>query len=184
MIIFKYNTTTYIYIHIPKNNGKYIRSLIKSQYKVLKKFWDIDHKNNIDLAHIPYALIKNYTDITDYRTISFIRNPYDRIISAFFYKNPNSHKSDLNNFIIKKLPTIIFDNTFNYKYIHYYPQYLFVDKTTELLSFKNINDNDTVGSIQIKIKNLCNKTYTDFLDKQSLDICNKIYFQDLMLYNY
>jgi hypothetical protein len=51
MIIFNSDNNKYVYIHIPKNNGKYIRSLIKKQYTIIKTYWDI--KNNIDLAHIP-----------------------------------------------------------------------------------------------------------------------------------
>lgn len=185
MIIFEYNKTPYVYIHIPKNNGKYIRNLIRTQYSILQKFWHIDHKNNIDLAHIPYALIKNYTDMTDYRTISFIRNPYDRIISAFFYKNNNTtSRSSLNRFIKNKLSNIRFDNNFDYKYIHYYPQYLFINKDTEIISFKTISNNDIVGSIKIQMKDYQNKSYilSDYLDPESIDICYKIYKPDFILY--
>ena len=41
----------YIYIHIPKNSGKYIRNKIKSNNKIIKSYWGI--QNNLDVAHIP-----------------------------------------------------------------------------------------------------------------------------------
>jgi hypothetical protein len=113
MLIYINNNITYNYIHIPKNSGKYIRKLIEQNHKnkVIKIFWDI--KDNFDLAHIPYMLYKKY-----------VRNPYDRIISAYFYLNKNKNIEDFKVFCKKDLQLFNFDLTFNSKYIHYYPQYL------------------------------------------------------------
>jgi len=54
MLIFKNQHKYYIYIHIPKNSGKYIRTKIANNKsnKILKNYWGI--KDNFDLAHIPY----------------------------------------------------------------------------------------------------------------------------------
>ena len=186
MIIFEYNKTPYVYIHIPKNNGKYIRNLIRTQYRILEKFWDIDYENKLDLAHIPSCLIHKYSNITDYKTISFIRNPYDRIISAFFYKNPTKTKLDLNKFIIEELSKMIFNDLFNYEYIHYYPQTKFIDNKVELIKCEELIDNTRVGSCRLNIVNLNIRKYNyqEYFNNDTLSIINKIYYNDFILCKY
>ena len=86
MLIFKSGDDKYyIFIHIPKNSGKYIRQKIANNKnnKILHKYWDI--KSRLDLAHIPYIKRKKFiTNNIEYKYFANSRNPYVRIISAFF----------------------------------------------------------------------------------------------------
>jgi hypothetical protein len=53
--------------------------------KIIKQFWGID--KNLDLAHIPFMFKNKYLDnlnITNINYYTYVRNPYNRIISAFF----------------------------------------------------------------------------------------------------
>jgi hypothetical protein len=187
MIVFKSQDQKYIYIHIPKNNGKYIRSLIKNQFSIIQEFWHI--KNDLDLAHIPYILANKFIndDILNYNTITFIRNPYDRIISAFFYKHPHKTKKDFLHFIKNKLLNFNFDNTFPSNIIHYYPQYKFIEGCNlnlEIVSFKNIETDNILFSCKLKLINFKNKTYNhkEYFDTEALAIIDNIYKKDILLY--
>jgi hypothetical protein len=54
MLIFENEHKYYIYIHIPKNSGKYIRNKIATNEsnKIIETYWGLN--GNFDLAHIPY----------------------------------------------------------------------------------------------------------------------------------
>ncbi len=176
MLIFERESKYYIFIHIPKNGGKYIRDEYKNDTnnKIIKSFWNV--KFNFDLAHIPYMLIKNYVKRNiEYNYFTFTRNPYDRLISAFFYKNPNKNINDLKKFILNTLVTYKFSTEFNSNIIHYYPQYLFVcDRNF------NIPKNIRIS----KLENIKKYNLTDYFDNDCIQIINNIYNKDFLLFDY
>lgn len=185
MLIIQKNNIKYIFLHIPKNCGKYIESqIILNDYTIIHKFWEI---NIIDIAHIPYILLNNYVTLKKKNIFTFTRNPYDRIISAYFYKNPRNTINDFKHFIINDLTKINFNNKYDYNIIHYYPQYKFL-----------IDSNDIIGS-NIKIYkletynndfiilndfNLIKYDYIKYYDYDSLLVVNNIYEKDFILLNY
>lgn len=179
MLIFENQNKYYIYIHIPKNSGKYIRKKIinKKSNNILKNYWNI--KNNLDLAHIPYFK-KNYfiNNNIEYNYFTYTRCPYNRIISAFFYKNSDKKIDDFKHFIKNTLILYEFNMTFYYKNIHYYPQYLFICD-------KNLN---IPKNIKIDKLEDCEKTtkynLIDYFDDECIYIINNIYSNDFLFFNY
>lgn len=183
MIIYKKkcNKNVYCYIHIPKNSGKHIRKQIKKNkdVKIIESFWNCNDKH--DLAHIPFMLkniyLTNVVEIQYYYT--YVRNPYRRIISAFFYLNPNSKREDFKHFIKTKLIKMSFDTSYKKSIIHYYPQYLFIcDDQFQIndVKFSKLEDNP-----------LCRiKKYVllDYFDPECVEIVNKIYNLDFQYFNY
>ena len=97
MLIFQGPKKNIIYIHIPTNSGHYVKSCIKNNYKIIKSFFGV---GKIDRLHIPYSMrelfIKNHEEC---RYITFVRNPYDRFISAFKYKFPKANVTRMQSFI-------------------------------------------------------------------------------------
>jgi hypothetical protein len=186
-----------MYIHIPKNSGKYLRKLIidNPKNKILKEFWDIN--NNLDLAHIPYMLYKNYYECNIDFIYTYVRDPYDRIISGFKYKNPNKNTDDFKTFVKTELPLFDFNFNFNSKYIHYYPQYLFIcDKNTNInnVHIKKLETepeffNDKSEKVEPEFfnnKKLKPKKYDliKYIDNECLRILNFIYKEDFLKFNY
>lgn len=187
MIIFEKNNIIYVYIHIPKNSGKYIRDLIKKKNKVIKNLWDIQY--NYDLAHLPYCLRKNYiNNDSNYNYFTFVRNPYYRIISAYFYKNKKSNIDEFKSFIINTLQYLLF-NTYYCEYIHYYPQYKFLVNN---YNDENINSNIKFFKIEnyndsyLDINNLVEKKYdlNKYLDNETIEVLNEIYSKDFTIFDY
>lgn len=178
MLIYKNknNEQKYIFIHVPKNAGKYFRNKIKINFKIIKSYWGV--KNNFDFAHIPYIKLEKYVNnIEEYNIHSYTRNPYDRIISAFFYKNKNKNIKDFQNFCKNQLLTIKFTfYNYNAKYIHYYPQYLFLydDDFTINVNLKKIED----------IENPKKYILSEYFDHECLENINKIYEKDFELFGY
>ena len=165
----------YIFIHIPKNGGKYIRNRINKnkQNKRIIGFWGI--KDNIDLAHIPYIKRHKYINVKNkYNYVTYSRDPYDRLISAFFYKNREKSVEDFKKFCNKELINIRFDNKYSYKNIHYYPQHRFIC-------------NNKMELININIKRIDNpKKYNlkTYYDDDTIKKVNKVYRNDFELLNY
>ena len=179
----------YIYIHIPKNSGKYVRSCIKDKYKIINSFWDV---GKIDRAHIPYSMrhvfIKNPEEC---RYITFVRNPYNRFISAFKYKFPNANVIKMQIFIKEILNTYTFDNYYNPNIIHFYHQYLFLtnEHNEEWNIYKNIEVTKLENAkdykfIHFKNFNLSKYTCAEYFDNECISILNKIYEKDFMLFHY
>jgi len=110
-----------------------------------------------------------------YIYFSFSRNPYDRIISAFFYLNPNTSKDKFKYFIKNKLPTLDFNLSFDCSIIHYYPQYLFLcDETLTLssdINIKKIKDCESPKKYNL----------SEYFDNECIDIVGRIYEKDLLL---
>lgn len=98
----------YVYIHIPKTGGSSIEKFLNLQNK--DKLWsttDFLISKNIKYAfqHLPISLIKTYflntKDFNSYFKFTFVRHPYDRCLSEFFWlanvKAPNNQKRDLSS---------------------------------------------------------------------------------------
>ena len=180
MLIFKSNDDTYyVFIHIPKNSGKYIRKKIADDKnnKILHNYWDVISR--LDLAHIPYIkrneFIKNNIE---YKYFANTRNPYHRIISVFFYKNIKKNINDFKFFVKNTLITYDFNMSFDYMIIHYYPQYLFVcDENLDIpnnIKIYKLEDVETP-----KIYDL-----TKYFDDECHNIINNIYSKDFLYFNY
>lgn len=178
MLLFEENGQKYAYIHIPKNSGKYMRKKIKNKAstKVIQNFWFCH--GNVDKAHIPYMWKEQYVNRWhDFIFFAHSRNPYHRIISAFFHKNKEKTINDFKMFILNELPYIKFNYEFHKENIHYYPQYFF------------ICDNDgEVNDVQIeKIENIENpREYIlrDYFDIDTLQIVNEVYSIDFDFFKY
>jgi len=177
MILF-FDNQLYVYIHIPKNSGKYIRNKIPEK-NIIKSYWNV--KNEFDLAHIPYMLrnnyIKNDKEITYF---SYSRNPYHRLISAFFYLNPHKTPCDFIDFCKNILPKYNFDLSFCSNIIHYYPQYLFVCNDDFTLSI------NVIKLEKLKYDDLKLKTYNlfQYYNLETLMIVERIYSKDFELFHY
>jgi hypothetical protein len=172
------NNRLCVYIHIPKNSGKHIRKKIISENTIIKSFWDI---GDIDLAHIPFMLRSKYIEDPDIQYYySYSRNPYQRLISAYFYLNPKKNYYNFIDFCKNKLPKYNFNLSFHKDYIHYYPQYLFVCDDT----FKVSIDVDKLEDLQYEGFNLKKYNLLLYYNNETLQIVNNIYSKDFELFGY
>jgi hypothetical protein len=181
MLIYKNDSVYFIFIHIPKNGGLFIRNKIKKNRKnsIIRNWFGDNNAHRLDLAHIPYIKKDRFiNNKTPYNYYTYTRNPYHRLISAFYFKNNDDDKGSIKDFIKNKLQFYDFSMTFDKKIIHYYPQWLFVcDENFNIPSHIKI----------YKIEDCENpKIYdlTNFLDQESIELINKIYEKDFFLFGY
>ncbi len=182
MLIYTNNNNTFCFIHIPKNSGKYVRKIIKEdkQNTIIKEFWGLGKQ--IDMAHIPYMLSHEYIsplNLTNIQYYTYVRNPYNRIISAFLYKNKGSNMNKFKLFIKNTLLTYNFDETFNKNIIHYYPQYMFIcakDLTNTNVTIKKLEEQP-----DFKINEY---DFSKYLDDTIVKIINDVYNVDFKMFGY
>jgi hypothetical protein len=173
-----------IFIHIPKTGGTSI-------YKTL--FGKV-HRDHISLLYFKSYDLKKFNK---YFKFCFVRNPYDRLVSSYFYiKNKNDHYTPLledcttfSDFVIAlsdKNKREVFMNI-----PHFLPQtsFLIVDNNKLELDFigrfENINHDFNVVSNKLNIDQELihsNKSkhnyYLDYYDSKLLKIVNEVYADD------
>lgn len=182
MLIFEKNQINFVFIHIPKTGGVYMRRYIMNDpdTTLIKEYWGIDYVKRIDYAHIPF--IKRFDYIShdiDFQYFTFCRNPYDRIISAYFYKTAfEKYDNDFKYFVKNYLVSFHFSEDFHHSIIHFYPQYRFLSDENNLIA-----ENITITKIE---ENHHPRKYNLLLyfDEEVLEIINHIYENDFILFHY
>lgn len=208
MPYFKNNDVNIIFIHIPKTGGTSIEEYFSARFNIpfnnksLFGFIDNETKSrenmiiNSTLQHITYKQMIKYNkvfniDFHNSKIITVVRNPYERIISDFFFHsliNVNTTKKEVFNLMQKYLVSNNYDN-------HNLPQYSFIiDYTGKIRSNIHVLHTETLTNDMKKLgytdfdgviyKNKSNVNYYDYLNKKSIQIINRFYHFDFILFNY
>jgi len=125
MLIFSDNDETkkYIFIHILRCSGRYIRKQIYKRFKTHFVFPEmaknpqanpVSSTSETDtqyIMHERYLKYKSY-NLGKIKFITFVRNPYDRLISSYYYYllgiyyDDSSNKNDFLEFLITPFQTL------------------------------------------------------------------------------
>ena len=176
-----------IFIHIPKNAGTSIETFFEnSSFRI--------QPNKHDTAHEIKRKFPNAYN--SYSKLAIIRNPYDRMVSWYFYlerqalKHVKDYGRSINNYNIIEFKKWIDEPLqFWYDPIHYLdPQHTWLDETVKIIKFENLNEelNKFFGEkIDLPIINKTNhKHYLNYYNKRSLNIVYNRYKEDFKKYNY
>lgn len=176
-----YVNTKYLFVHIPKTGGNAIK---KTKFFI----------NNCEYFH--HDFITKITQ-TYMKSFCFSRNPYDRLVSAYFYLKKggmNEWDREVGDRINKyKTFKDFCKNIELFKEdIHFCPQYKFISNKTIVLKYENI-DNDYNNFIvsegfekeNLKKVNTSNHhSYLRYYDTESADLIYKAYEKDFKTFRY
>jgi hypothetical protein len=197
--------TNLFFIHIPKDSGTSMTEELQRTYKNTKLLMhcERDGKNiGIDKMHLYHDVIYEFIskDILDnYFKFCIIRNPHNKLYSAWNFIKERHGYSNVNDFIKYKL-----NEEFIYgkeiipgdARVHYRPQFTFVydNKNNKFADFiiRYENLNEDISKINEKhglnIKSYDNgnsqKSYISLLSKESILKINSLYKKDFELFNY
>ena len=80
-------STKTIFLHNPKCGGTFFQKSYKRCHPTypFQLYWSLlDKETNVDLTHINIHTLPRFVpDYLDYRVLTFVRNPYNRFVSAF-----------------------------------------------------------------------------------------------------
>ena len=175
MIIDKYKA---IFIHIPKNAGTSIEEYFGNESV------RIQPSKHADIHEIKSRFKNSYNN---YKKFTIIRNPYDKMVSWYFYL-----KKNLGNYNVIEFNDWIKDPS---KFWHandpisfLKPQYDWIDDTVEIIKFENLNKEINSffnKKINLPVTNKSNhNNYLEYYNKQSLDIIYDKYKKDFIKFNY
>jgi hypothetical protein len=118
-----------IFIHIPKSAGTFIHEKVFKESSRMSKEILFGWDRSQPLNHASYNKVCELTKnlYLDYYTFAFVRNPYDRLVSEFFY-NINNYGRDFVKFCmnLNKMKTLN-----GHTKIHLMSQYEFVSITQD-----------------------------------------------------
>lgn len=187
----------FIFIHIPKTSGNSLSWFLKDfiDNDVVRRSSRLGENQGIniicektkkDIKHVNITYYKNtYGEkINDYFKFTIVRNPYDRMLSFYFWsKGKNNQKFDRNEFInfIKKMDTPLqhefIDNTFHI--IH------FENLTNELKNvecFKEIVDFNNYPTLNASSNS--KRNYNEIYDKELKDVVFNMHKKDFEIFGY
>ena len=185
--------------------------MLKSLYLHIPRTGGISIKNTgFDILFInEHKFAKDVENIGDYFTFCFVRNPYDRFLSSYFfyknnykklilkhngrnisdsikkYKNFNEFCLDFDNFEYNndlqffKQTNFVYDNAGN-KLINYVGKFENLQNDwNEICKIIGINEN-----ILIKMNNTEHDYWEKYYNSESIEIINKYFYEDFISFNY
>ena len=191
-----------IFLHIPKTGGSSIEDFFDKQDRNYKNFypdvvWGL--KDRKYTQHCNYEEIKKHyngeNNIESYFKFTFVRNTWDRLLSAFSYLNPNPKKENFCKFIKYKCDKII--NGKIEECDHYNTQLHYVlQNNKEFLNYVGRFEN-----IQEDFKKICkelciecrklpisNKSlrgnYKDYYDEKTITLVGDVYKKEIEYFDY
>ena len=176
MIIDKHKA---IFVHIPKNAGTSIEEYFGNESV------RIQPSKHADIYEIKWKFRNSYND---YRKFTIIRNPYDKMVSWYFYlrKMLGKHHRVLEFGEWVKDPSKFWHADDPISFLK--PQCEWVDDTVEIIKFENLNkelNNFFDKEIKLPIINKSKHNhYSEYYNKKSLDIIYNRYEEDFKKYNY
>jgi len=174
------------FIHIPKAGGTSLRNLIQGDRRIEY------------LAHCR---------ITDIKYFAFVRNPYDRMVSTYFYLIDDSRTEPVDiayRYIIRKYLNFrefilnigkdnLIDVILHLKPMHYWVcdgnGTLMIDNIFKIEETERINEYlcslGIAGWDMVTLANTSvHQIYTEYLDQDIIKEINRIYEKDFLLFNY
>jgi hypothetical protein len=205
MIVFKENKLNSCFVHIPKNSGTWINKQIKENYEVVKFFWNNDKNTNLrfgyegylDRAHIPIDIFEKYffkDHIQKYYCL--VRNPYQRLISAFNYRTKRYRfpmESEtffaFKAFVKTKLKRNDPNQPSFRKHgfgVHYLSQHLFIRNCNkEKINVYKVEEASSVALNVDKQKFRSNSHPLHlYYDEETIKIVNEKYYEDFIKFGY
>jgi hypothetical protein len=182
-----------IFIHIPKTGGTTIENILREQKTPKPK--GSSHKT------IAFYKKKYPSEFKNYFKFACVRNPWDRLVSAFAYRSSGGNKSqsdksiaqewgkDFKNFL-KKINTLK-ENVFlkpQVMFIHI-DETLCVDYVMRFESFeseaKKITSKLSIPINEIyKVRQSKHKHYTEYYDEETKQIVAEKYAKDIEYFGY
>jgi len=187
----------FIFIHIPKTAGMAIASAIG--IKSASGKIDPKHFKGFEIKNI---LERNNDSIDNYFTFAFTRNPWDRLLSLYFYCHKGSEmfgmkkrrfNGSFEDFCRMAYSEQYFRNYAIYP-LHYIPQVRFIDgaKIDFVGKFENLQEdfNTVCDKIRIPQKKLPHKNksghkhYTEYYNDETRAIVAEKYAKDIERFGY
>jgi hypothetical protein len=190
------------FVHVPRTGGSSIEKALGimgvnnegSQRPSAEILYGIHQ--GVALQHLPAREIKKF--VPDYFTFSFVRNPFDRVVSEYFYRQDQQPEMDFKSFLF----SVVLPERQGYfeRHIfsdHYFDQIQFLtdERGHTLVDFvgrfenleKDFNKICRMIGQDLKLPHMgktIRRSYRDYYDHESIDLVSQVYQRDLRAFHY
>lgn len=193
---FSNSNYNFSFIHIPKTGGSSIQKIINNSTKKIKLYDHSSYQNWAKNKIIKDPNIK----------FTIVRNPYDRLVSAYFYLKDGGANNELDLGYKKKLDKFnSFENFIEnldynliYDILHFVPQHeyivyqnnIIIDNIIHLenlnVEFENFSKKYNLENISVPFTNKSkHENFENYIEKYSIrEKIYKLYEKDFNLLNY
>ena len=194
-----------VFIHIPKNSGTEMTKQIQNTYEDAIVLRDCEREGvnvGIDKMHLYFDVIDLFIPknvLKAYTKFCIVRNPYNKLYSAWKFIQERHGYDNVNDFIKYKL-----NEEFIYgkeltpmdARVHYRPQFTFVYDSERnkfadfVIRYENLNEdiskmNEKYGlDVPLYDNGNTQKSYINFLNRDSIIKINELYRKDFELLGY
>lgn len=200
----KIDSQKIILLHPGKTGGTSLEHTLRDTYMSGKKLvakqtdrdlmFGIDRQYNVYLQHADlrlYNILK--IPFREYKTITTVRRPYERILSCYYYNGKSKHYS-FEDFVVKHLESHKrASDKRNYSISHFSQQYFFAKlddyEVDHVLHQENLNEEAKQIGINVKYHysktvGVKGKNAMDLYTTKMKDIVYNLYKEDFQLFGY
>ena len=200
----KIDSEKIILLHPGKTGGTSLEHTLRDMYLSGKKLvaketdrdlmFGLDRKYHVYLQHADLRLYKILNiPFTEYKTITTVRRPYERILSCYYY-NGKATRYNFEEFVLKHLEKHkLASNVKKYSMGHFSPQHFFarIDdyKVDHVLHKENLNEEAKEIGIDVKYNysktgGMKNINPMDLYTEKMKDVVYNLYEEDFQLFGY
>lgn len=185
-----------LFLHPGKTGGTSIEHALLAKYTGIKftdlnpkkpyydKLYGFCPKGKIYLHHADLRFLEQEGYLKpEYEKIASVRNPFNRLLSAYYY-NSIDKKFTFENFVMNHLQEYV-DKNEDYAVNHFCPQMCYVDSETTLIHLENIREDCKKLGLEVPVKQhaktVASKRHKKYLDAYTEDmkkIVTEIYEDD------
>ena len=181
-----------LFLHLPKTAGTSIENALNIRSK--ENLYDSRGKlpsEFVTRQHLKLSEYKKYLNLDEYFKFTVVREPFDRFVSAFHFKNKNMYvpqkvknmNFDEFVFFLKDLDEIercfIFDS-------HFEPQYTFIDyKIDTIFKFEKLDELEKRFKVTLGKDNVSDrKDKESYYNSETKEIVYNLYKKDFEMFSY
>lgn len=181
-----------VFVHIPKTGGQSVSKMLGiPRNSPQNYYWE-------GLTHLPLKTIKEQVDIEDFYVFTFVRNPYDKILSEYNWRMRNRHAIVYNeptrNFMEfpQYMETLLSRwNNLSSKWrekAHVMPQHMFLEDDMDVFRYEQFKEGCETLKDMFDIIGPTPKVnvghYTTKHTERTLEITRMLYEDDFKMLNY
>jgi len=192
----------FIFVHIPKNSGTEMGNSLLKEYNDSILLIGGDTSTNYDMMHLYVNIQSIYIPeikLNDYFKFCITRNPYNKVISAYYNIKDRFPFENINEFIINKLCVeFIFSSHLHEASVHFRPQHTFIFRddgeldVQHILRYEFLNQDISEMNSKYNMKvplygnpqKYQESKYKTLLSPESIKKINILYEKDFELLNY
>lgn len=183
-----------IFLHIPKTGGTMVKNILKIRF-----LSSSDPSIRPSPQHLTCELLKDrlgQKKYDQYYKFTFIRNPWARLLSSYFWRQTLPKKRKVLHFFeyIKLVEhTVLNKNYYKLEFgDHYIPQIKYTDENVDVFKYENLSGGivEVASKLNIPKPIVGNKKvkpydqYWEYYNKQTQSIVENIYSEEIEKFNF